>query len=69
MYTPNQGQLTAVKMEDLQTTVTKLTWVMYMTRHFANTSLPSCQIRRQSVYSNIRHPYEGQLTAVKLGIR
>lgn len=42
---------------------------MYTTRHFANTSLPSCQIRRQSVYSNIRHPYEGQLTAVKLGIR
>ena len=42
---------------------------MYTTRHFANTSLPSCQIRRQSVYLNIRHPYEGQLTAVKLGIR
>ena len=30
MYTPNQGQLTAVKMEDLQTTVTKLTWVRYV---------------------------------------
>ena len=66
MRKPNQGQLTAVEMGHVQTT--SECGLKYTVWHFAPTTSRTemSYSHSQSVYSNLRHSNEGQLTAVKL---
>ena len=80
MHRPNHASLTAVKMGYLQTTITKLiTWTQVQDPSFPTSAIAPLQARVkclnthtvkavivEAIYSNIRHRYEGQLTAVNL---
>ena len=56
MRKPNQGQLSAVKMGHLQTTITKLSWGQVHHPSFRRHFTPKLS-DLQSVYPNINHPY------------
>ena len=82
MRRPNHAQLTAVKMGHLQTTITKLiTWPQVQDPSSPPPPTPAIAplqarvkclthtmkaVIVKAIYSNIRHPYEGQLIAVNL---